>query len=77
MHTCVDLVYVLNLPMFCTFVDIATSKDVRNIFLPYNQLSGLLQQEHESGKLKLSLKARVYIHQLYCLEDVFLAQYYT
>jgi len=56
--------YAEHASLFCTFVDIAKSKDI--LLLLHSQLSELLQE-------RLSLKAQVYMHQLYCLEDVFLA----
>jgi len=53
----------------CIFADVARSKDVRNIYLLHECLLRLLQKDLS---LKFSLHMRVYMHQLYCLEDVFL-----
>ena len=51
--------------------DITRSKDIRNIFLLHDQLSSSSEQASRSGEL--SLNAQVYLQQLYCLEDVYLA----
>jgi len=60
----------MTLPNFCILADIARSKDIRNIYVLYDQLSRLLHQDSKSGKLKMSMKSHTYLQQLYCLEDI-------
>jgi len=61
---------------FCIVADFASRSKMGNISLLHDQLLSSLRhadKNSNSGRLKLSMNARLYMHQLYCLEDVFLA----
>jgi len=59
----------MNAFVCATFADLARS-NIRYIYDLYDQLSHSLQLHCKSSKVKLTLNARVNLHQLFCLEDV-------
>ena len=62
--------------IFCIVADIAARSKMGNISLLHDELLSSLHHADKytnSGRLKLSMNARVYMQQLYCLEDVFSA----
>ena len=68
--------FARHVQLLCIVADFAARSKMGNISLLHDQLLSSLHHANKyskSGKLKLSMNARLYMHQLYCLEDVFTA----